>query len=61
MKILVGNWKTLDDVPIFYKNWAEYVAEHSLNLEEIKELVESYEIYLNYLDDTEKHDSTIGQ
>jgi len=61
MKILVGNWTTLDDVPIFYKNWAEYVAEHSLNLDEINKLVESYELYISYLDDIEKHDSTIGQ
>lgn len=61
MKIIVHKWEKIEDVPLFLRNWAEYVAEQQLNLEEIKELVGSYENYLNSQDDIEIPDSTIVQ
>lgn len=61
MKIKVYNWKRIEDVPPLLKSWAEYVAEQKLNLEEIKDLIESYENYINARDEIEKHETTIDQ
>lgn len=61
MKILVHNWQKIEDVPVIYRTWAEYVAERKLSIEEIKDLVESYENYISSQDDIALLDSTIAQ
>jgi len=61
MRLTVHNWQKIDDVPVFFRTWAEYIAERKLSVEEIKDLVESYESYINSQDDIELHDSTISQ
>lgn len=47
MKVIIRNWKHIDEVPYLIYEWAKLVSGGKITVSEINELVNEYEEYLH--------------
>jgi len=50
MKVHVKHWNKIDDVPRLTLDWAKLVAGNDISIDDINDLVTSYEEYLATID-----------
>lgn len=58
MKIVLKKWNNIDDVPKFKYEWAKLVGGKNITIDEVNDLILSYEEYLSKRCDIEQLDPT---